>query len=322
MREVRDDDMINNNNQILTEKERDTSNTFNIIIGVSTLLIAILGATFAYFSATATSAENDVNVKSAYVSISYDGGTEIKASNLIPATQTVALTKFKKTVEPIGTENDETLIFLDQDEYTNDLERRCIDARGREVCYVYQFTIMSEGMVDATTAITGAIKINNNQFDNLSYMLYEVSFKQQDGVDLVDKYGHKVVDTYTLISKFDKVDTNPDNIDYVDTTFATFEKPFDEYGEDGEYIETIYPVACLFGFAEDYETYDADDTSRCASVDVKNQIYHTYQLVVWLEETGVIQPEQGLTFQGTVSIEVPGGVNTSDYDNGKITGQQ
>ena len=79
-----------------TQKPENKRNTFNIIIGVSTLLIAILGATFAYFSATATSKDNDVNVKSAYVSISYDGGTEIKASNLIPASERIALKMFQK----------------------------------------------------------------------------------------------------------------------------------------------------------------------------------------------------------------------------------
>ena len=56
-----------NNNE---EKANNKTNTFNLIIGVATLLIALLGATFAYFSATARSRENDVTVKSAYVSIS------------------------------------------------------------------------------------------------------------------------------------------------------------------------------------------------------------------------------------------------------------
>ena len=62
------DNEINNINSKV-ENEENKRNVFNIIIGVSTLLIAILGATFAYFSATATSKENDVNVKSAYVNI-------------------------------------------------------------------------------------------------------------------------------------------------------------------------------------------------------------------------------------------------------------
>lgn len=308
--------------------EENKRNIFNIIIGVSTLLIAILGATFAYFSATATSKENDVNVKSAYVSISYDGGTEIKASNLIPATQTVAITQFKKKVESIGTIDDENLDFIDQDAYTNDIARRCIDAKGREVCYVYQFTIKSDGEEGGTTNINGTIKINQNKFDNLSYLLYEVTFKQQDGKDLVDKYGNKVVDTYAPINipgvfetNFDRVDTNPDNIDYTELKFSTFEKPTDNRGENDEIISTTYPVACLFGYSDTYETAAKDDTSRCKTYGITNKVSHTYQLLVWLEETGKVQDEQGLEFKGTVSIEVPGGLDTSDYSDGKITGK-
>ena len=155
------------NDDINIEKKENRNNTFNIVIGVSTLLIAILGATFAYFSATATSKENDVNVKSAYVSISYDGGTEIKASNLIPATEKVALKMFQKVVtESIGAEGDEGLVFEDKDQYTNDTSRRCIDVKGREVCYVYQFSIESDGEEGGSTAINGVINVNQNQFEN------------------------------------------------------------------------------------------------------------------------------------------------------------
>lgn len=321
------DNEINNINSKV-ENEENKRNVFNIIIGVSTLLIAILGATFAYFSATATSKENDVNVKSAYVSISYDGGTEIKASNLIPATQTVAITKFKKDVESIGVIDDPNLTFIDQDEYTNDLERRCIDAKGREVCYVYQFTIISDGEAGGKTNINGTIKINQNQFDNLSYLLYEVTFRQQDGKDLVDKYGNRVVDTYTPINipgvyetNFERVDTNPDNVDYTELKFSTFEKPTDNRGENDEIISTTYPVACLFGNSDTYNTDPKDSTSRCKPYAITNKVSHTYQLIIWLEETGVKQDEQGLEFKGTVSIDVPGGLDTSDYSDGKITGQ-
>ena len=43
------DNEINNINSKV-ENEENKRNVFNIIIGVSTLLIAILGATFAYFA--------------------------------------------------------------------------------------------------------------------------------------------------------------------------------------------------------------------------------------------------------------------------------
>ena len=315
MKEFEENNSIENNN---LEQRQKRDNTFNIIVGVSTLIIAILGATFAYFSATASSKDNDVNVKSAYVSISYDGGTEIKASNLIPSSEKVALRMFQKEVESVGTVKDE-IAYLDQDEYTNDKTRRCIDVNGREVCYVYQFSIESEGEEGGTTKIAGGIKVNQNEFDNLSFIVYEVEFeKDEEGNELVDKFGNKIVKSYTLVSDFNLIDDNPDHED-VDPKYSLFEKPFDNRSDDGNYLSTTYPMACLFGFSEEYETADKDKLDRCKNLSISNQAKHTYQVMIWLRETRTNQPEQGLSFQGTVNLEVPGG--NKEYPDGRITGK-
>lgn len=300
------------------------TNTFNLIIGISTLLIAILGATFAYFSATARSKENDVTVKSAYVSISYDGGTEIKASNLIPATQQVALTKYQKEVEPYNSEIDGE-IDTEYDTYKNDPNRRCVDAKGKEVCYVYQFSVISDGAEGENTDILATVKVNKNEFSNLSYVLYEVTFKP-DSEDttkyLKDKYGFGVVSKYEVKSQFTNMDTNPDNVDYTGTGFNRFEQPEDVLGDNEQLVGTINPVNCMFKNGDDFANKSKDDSSRCASLSISNKVKHTYQLVIWLEETGEVQDEQGKTFEGTVSIEVSGGLDTSEYENGQITGKQ
>lgn len=303
----------------------NTSNNFNLIIGIATLLIALLGATFAYFSATARSKENDVTVKSAYVSISYDGGTEIKATNLIPSTLTVALNKYQKDVEPYDPETDGE-INTDYDAYLSDIARRCVDAKGKEVCYVYQFTIESDGIEGGTTDIVASIKINNNQFTNLSYMLYEVKFKEENGEPITDKYGFKIVDKenggYGYVkNNFPYTDTNPDNVEFQDRTFDKFKQPRDIKGESGELLETVYPVACLFGYVDNTEGIREDDTKICKPQPIENKVSHTYQLLIWLEETGEEQPEQGLSLEGTVNIEVSGGFDGSEYDDGKITGR-
>lgn len=347
-------------------KVNNATNTFNLIIGIATLLIALLGATFAYFSATARSAENDVTVKSAYVSISYDGGTEIKASNLIPATQNVALKKYQKEKYAIDPESGLSVIqphdpmadndedgepdgyITDYDVYRNDVNRKCVDAKGKEVCYVYQFSISSDGESGGTTDILASIKINKNEFDNLSYVLYEVGFQEESGVIQKDKYGFGIVENYSYLKAedhnayFSYVDTNPDNDgDFADIKFDKFIKPFDLIGENEELVGTVNPVVCLFGYKNEnytaeYETDVAnkaeiatgeataltEDTSRCAPYPLKNKEKHTYQLVIWLEETGYEQPEQGLTFEGTVSIEVSGGFDSGEYGDGQITGRE
>lgn len=346
MSEQNNQNAINPINEYINEdrnKGNNATNTFNLIIGIATLLIAILGATFAYFSATARSAENDVTVKSAYVSISYDGGTEIKASNLIPATQNVALKKYQKekyaldengvsVIVPFDPEKDGE-INTDYDTYSNDINRKCVDAKGKEVCYVYQFSIMSDGSEGGTTDIIASIEINRNEFDNLSYVLYEVDFlEDEEGKLVTDKYGFGIVDVagekggYQYIkSNFDYEDKNSDNIDFTDIKFDKFLKPYDVIGENEELVETVKPVVCLFGYdreKEETQELREDNTERCAPHSIENKVKHTYQLVIWLEETGEEQPEQGFTFEGTVTIEVSGGFDSGEYNSGEITGQE
>ena len=359
---------INPGNENMNNEQK-TTNTFNLIIGIATLLIAILGSTFAYFSATARSAENDVTVKSAFVSISYDGGTEIKASNLIPASLNVALKKYQKeiysidentglsVIQPFDPEKD-IEINEDYDNYNNkDINRKCVDSKGKQVCYVYQFSIESDGVENETTDILASIKINKNQFDNLSFALYEVDLLEENGEVVTDKYGIDIIDVseygkgYQLaylnpelkkIPFFAYKDTNEDNGEVADIKFDKFVKPFDLIGENQELVGSVNPVVCLFGYKnenyiEEYETdlinvneiatgdikALSDKTERCAPYPLKNKEKHTYQLLIWLEETGEEQPEQGMIFEGTVSIEVSGGsLDIGDYENGQITGKE
>ena len=364
MNENYNQNAINPNNEIMNNEQK-TTNTFNLIIGIATLLIAILGSTFAYFSATARSEENDVTVKSAFVSISYDGGTEINASNLIPSTLNVALKKYQKeiyaideetglsVIQPFDPEKDIEINY-DYDTYVNDVNRKCVDAKGKQVCYVYQFSIESDGVEGETTDILASIKINKNQFDNLSFILYEVDPLEENGIIVTDKYGFDIIDVSeqglgyqylkpeVINAHFAEKDENPDNIDFTDIRFDKFEKPFDLIGENEELVGSVNPVVCLFGYVnenykEDYQkdmqnanqiaTGEvealSDKTERCAPYPLKNKEKHTYQLLIWLEEIGREQPEQGMTFEGTVSIEVSGGsLDIGDYDDGQITGKE
>ena len=373
MNENYNQNAINPSNEIMNNEQK-TTNTFNLIIGIATLLIAILGSTFAYFSATARSAENDVTVKSAFVSISYDGGTEIKASNLIPASLNVALKKYQKEIyaldkdgisvikpyDPTEDYDEDGILdegyITDYDTYINDVDRKCVDAKGKQVCYVYQFSIESDGVEGKTTDILASIKINKNQFDNLSFILYEVDPLEENGIIVTDKYGFDIIDVsdqglgYQYLKPqtdernayFAYTDTNSDNKDFTELQFDKFIKPFDLMGENEELVGTINPVICLFGYknenyTEEYETdlinvneiatdplkALSDKTERCAPYPLKNKEKHTYQLLIWLEETGEEQPEQGMVFEGTVSIEVSGGgFDTGDYDDGQITGKE
>ena len=56
------------------------------IIGIATLLIAVVGATFAYFSATLTGTDNEqeYTVRSATVGTQFNGGVDITATGIYP----------------------------------------------------------------------------------------------------------------------------------------------------------------------------------------------------------------------------------------------
>ena len=56
------------------------------IIGIATLLIAVVGATFAYFSAQVSGLETQKEdvIKSATVGTTFNGGTEVTAANIYP----------------------------------------------------------------------------------------------------------------------------------------------------------------------------------------------------------------------------------------------
>ena len=54
------------------------------IIGIATLLIAVVGATFAYFSAQLTGSDTEYTVKSATVGTQFNGGDQIAAAGIYP----------------------------------------------------------------------------------------------------------------------------------------------------------------------------------------------------------------------------------------------
>ncbi len=317
---------INDNDATNPSVNNKKTQTFNLIIGVATLLIALLGATFAYFTATARSAEGEVTVKSAMVSITFDRGTAIKANNLIPSSEKVALSKYQKTTEAFVPGEGESYI-LDYEEYIEQgdhtdlsdyLDRRCIDSQGKEVCYVFWFSVVSDGEVGESTDILSYIRVDRNEFENLSYLVYEVEYRKDENDKIVnDKYGFGIVDSYRLVSEFEEDDTVSIR---EDIPFGRFGRIENVYNED-VLVDTLYPVACLFGETDDADSKSKDDVSRCETHTISNAEEHNYQIVIWLEETGYEQLEQGKTFSGTVSVEVKGDNGTTS-GTGRVTGRE
>lgn len=132
--------------------ENNGRGIFYGVIGVATLVVAIIGATFAYFTATANSANDAVTTGGATVTLTY---SEVKTglkSNLIPVD--VSTAAFNKVVGTATT--------------------NCKDTNGNNVCSVYQFTIGNDAN-NAAQRIYASLKTQTNSFttSNLKFAIFK-----------------------------------------------------------------------------------------------------------------------------------------------------
>lgn len=130
------------------------------IVAIATLIVAIIGATLAYFSVTASSNTGAVNATAATVSIEYNDGQQVtaQADELIPATLDVVKTVYAATVDKM-------------DVGASPEANACIDTNDRQVCSVYRFTVES----DMERTITATLNNEYNGFTYLSYAVYDVT---------------------------------------------------------------------------------------------------------------------------------------------------
>lgn len=119
------------------------------VIGVATLVVAIIGATFAYFTATAT---NDNTI----------------AGN-------AATTRLQLAVEKLSTDATGGLIPLDQEDPAGTAQlqqalsatQQCVDDNGNTVCQVYKITVTNSG--SSTAVLSGSLTITGSTFKNLKW---------------------------------------------------------------------------------------------------------------------------------------------------------
>lgn len=135
------------------------SGIFLGVIGVATLIVAIIGATFAFFTAQISSGEGSVNVTAYDTSnltvesvVALDPTDEAMASliGIIPLDAT------KQNTE--GTTMIETAI--------NKASDKCIDEKGKLVCRIYKATIKNESAVDVTLNVQAGTVSNTAAVDS------------------------------------------------------------------------------------------------------------------------------------------------------------
>lgn len=133
----------------MKEQKNNGRGIFYGVIGVATLVVAIIGATFAYFTATAT---NTTNITGNMASVSF--GLDVhkvttadeKLGGMIPMSNTMVEAAVKGTNKS------------DKDADTNG-PQICVDDNGNAVCQIYKISVTNNGtagmFLDGYVALTG-----------------------------------------------------------------------------------------------------------------------------------------------------------------------
>lgn len=122
------------------EENRKGTGVFYAVVGVATLVVAIIGATFAYFIASAT---NDTDLK---------GTTASGASLAIAITKVSDEATAKNMIPMLSTDL--------QKGVTGTASKSCIDANGNTVCQVYKVTV-TNGSKDIGLNVKGTMNLGS-----------------------------------------------------------------------------------------------------------------------------------------------------------------
>ena len=167
------------------------SEIFLGVIGVATLIVAIIGATFAYFSANTGSEDEAIGATSTAVSLSYEDKLNTSLSTaLIPSAENIAT---------YGAMNATWLASNDT----------CVDENGNEICSLYEFTVTNPSSTTALD-INFSLDVVTNDFTNLKYKIYAGSISPS--AEGANKDATEIDNTAeTVIAKTDMPAANTQN---------------------------------------------------------------------------------------------------------------
>ena len=259
------------------------------VIGVATLVVAIIGATFAYFSASVTG-DNNMATGSTTLSLDYDiVSADGLKTDLIPIEldgldgDGKEYTGIKATNFP-SQYGDEGANFKTVPGITS---ASCKDSNNNSICSVYSFKISNPSTTVAQT-VYGSITVNENGFENLHYAVFVGSDAQiKASTNKYNVLGNAGV-AQEIIGGLDK---KPEDFTQGGLIVKGTEVPAigtrTEWGAASAVL--LYPTN--------------EEAGRMSEV--------TYTIVLWLEETGEAQLEQGKTFNASITFDTGTGTGTT-----------
>lgn len=154
------------NNQVHNEgikNELKGRGLFYGVIAVATFIVMAVGATFAYFTATTSSANTSVQTGSTTLQLKYISYESAWMNDdLIPAATEIVAYSFEN-------QNDTTL----NEEYGENGNLLCKDDYGNSICSVYVFQVTNSAFSPQSVSLNVVSELN--EFENLSAMAFEVA---------------------------------------------------------------------------------------------------------------------------------------------------
>lgn len=268
------------------ENEKKGRGLFYFVIAFAVIIIAIVGATYAYFTATAqTNAENYVTAGSANLTLGIETDSTGANYKLIPATEAIAKYAYAEQTEINYSDTD--CDEYETDEYGNTTETcktykklpnsTCVDDDGSEVCSTYSFTVVNSNSSSQT--LTMYVGTTENQFANLWFAVY---------TDTEDENGNTV---RTRISEPAAVPTITEEEVRIDPIVVTGDEEKTEYFYNlahptltaDEPRKTYTVVLWIKEMSGDEDTSDDDQTK----VDGDGKRYYGYIRITSGDGTGV-----------------------------------
>lgn len=166
-------------------EREDKRGVFFGVIGVLTLIVAIIGASFAYFSINAKSDDDAVTVSAASVKIVFNEGDKIEMNNLIPSEKSIAMTTLTRALEGKtykgGQDGNEDIPYV-----------ACKDNNNYTTCGYYDFTLTNNGQNDVNLVayiVPTALKEADTEagtpaeigFSNLKFVLFDRTSETGNG---------------------------------------------------------------------------------------------------------------------------------------------
>lgn len=259
--------------------EKNKKLIFVMLIIISTIILILVGSTFAYFSVTARSAENAITVGAATFSIDLEDDTSLIKNNLIPS--------IERYVDYASGRVQNGEFIKPYDDGTGKIIKEgtaCIDDNLNDICSIYTFTVINK-LTSTEIPITVSLIPSINTFENLYIKILDSNKNEIQGskMQLIDD--RYQTETVNGIIKYKK-------------------------NEDGEWLKKdnfddlpISPIIIT----------GINDTLQRATTDPStNEIIPstlTYSIVMWIMETGENQNDQDSNKMFAAKLEVASGAN-------------